>query len=293
MISTTGNAKNILTVGAVNPLPYGPANSQDIAIADFSSWGPTDDGRVKPDIVGDGVNVLSCGSSSPTNYITLSGTSMSAPNVTGSLYLLQEYYAEKNAGNFMRAATLKGLACHTAFDAGNPGPDYIYGWGLLDMKKAAQAITDNGSKSLLKENVLKQGQQQTYNVIASGNGPLMATISWTDPAGTPTRDGTINSRTPKLVNDLDIRVTDGAAIFDPWVLDPSNPSAAAKTGDNIVDNVEQVYIPNAVLGRAYTITVSHKGTLRGALAGLFAYRYRGWRPHLLYIGALVYRRFKG
>jgi len=261
VISTTGNAKNILTVGAVNPLPNGPASSQNISIAPFSSWGPTDDGRIKPDIVANGVNVLSCGNSNPTNYITLSGTSMAAPNVTGSLYLLQEYYAEKNGGSFMKAATLKGLACHTAVDAGNPGPDYIYGWGLLDTKKAAQAITDNGTKSLLKENTLQQGQQQTYTVVASGDGAVTATISWTDPAATPTKDGTVNSRTPKLVNDLDIRVSDGTTTFLPWVLDPANPSAAAKTGDNIVDNLEQVYIPNAVPGKTYTITVSHKGAL--------------------------------
>jgi Subtilase family/GEVED domain len=262
VISTTGNAKNILTVGAVNPRPYGPANSNNISIADFSSWGPTDDGRVKPDIVGDGVDVLSSGSSSTTSYITLSGTSMSAPNITGSIYLLQEYYAQKNSGGFMRAATLKGLACHTAFDAGNNGPDYVYGWGLLDMSKAADAITNNGTKSLLKENTLQQGQTQTYQVIASGAGPLSATISWTDPAATPTADGIVNSRIPKLVNDLDIRISDGATTFKPWVLDPAKPSAAAKTGDNIVDNVEQVYVPGAVPGRPYTITVSHKGTLQ-------------------------------
>jgi hypothetical protein len=261
VISTTGNSKNILTVGAVNPLPYGPASSRDISIASFSSWGPTDDGRVKPDIVGDGVDVLSTGSTNTASYLTLSGTSMAAPNITGSLYLLQEYYSQKNNGNFMRAATLKALACHTAFDAGNAGPDYIYGWGLLDMSKAAKAITDNGTLSVIKENTLQQGQQQTYKLIASGNGPLAATIAWTDPAATPTPDGTVNSRTPKLVNDLDVRISDGTTTFSPWVLDPSNPSAPAKTGNNILDNVEQVYIPAAVSGRAYTITVSHKGTL--------------------------------
>ena len=265
VISTTGNAKNILTVGAINPLPNGPANSTDISIAYFSSYGPTDDGRIKPDIVGDGLDVLSTGSSSTTSYITLSGTSMAAPNITGSLYLLQEYYAQKNNGAFMRAATLKGLACHTAFDAGNAGPDYIYGWGLLDMKKATQAITDNNGKSLVKENILQQGQKQTFNVIASGAGPLIATISWTDPEGTVTPDGTINSRTPKLVNDLDIRVSDGTTTFSPWVLDPLNPSAAAKTGDNKLDNIEQVYIPGVVTGKAYTITVSHKGTLKAGV----------------------------
>jgi hypothetical protein len=249
-------------VGAVNPLPYGPTSAQGITAAYFSSWGPTDDGRIKPDLAGNGLNVLSAGSSSTTSYITLSGTSQSAPNITGSLYLLQEYYAEKNSGTFIRAATLKGLACHTAFDAGNAGPDYIYGWGVLDMKKAAQAITDNGTKSLLKENVLSQGATQTFSVVASGNGALRATISWTDPEGAITADGVINDRSPKLVNDLDVRISDAAGTYHPWVLDPDNPSVAATTGDNIRDNVEQVYIAGAIPGRAYTIKVSHKGTLK-------------------------------
>ncbi|CAN5354368.1 hypothetical protein BH09BAC6_BH09BAC6_19520 [soil metagenome] len=262
VISTTGNSKNILTVGAVNPLPSGPVNRADVQTAYFSSWGPTDDGRIKPDIVGDGVNVLSTNNLNTTSYVTLSGTSMAAPNVTGSLYLLQEYYAQKNAGVFMRSATLKGLACHTAFDAGNVGPDYIYGWGLLNMQTAAQAITDNGLKSLIKENTLLQGQQQVFNVVASGSGPLAASISWTDPQAIQTPDGTVNSRTPKLVNDLDIRVSDGATTYSPWVLDPANPGANATTGDNKVDNIEQIYIANAIAGKTYTITVAHKNTLQ-------------------------------
>jgi hypothetical protein len=261
IISTTGTAKNILTVGAVGPLPNGPVNRTDVAISYFSSWGPTDDGRIKPDIVADGENVLSTGVSSPNSYLTLSGTSMAAPNVTGSLYLLQEYYAQKNAGAFMLAATLKGLACHTAFDAGNVGPDYIYGWGLLNMRTAAQAINDNGTRSLISEQTLSQGQSKVFTVTASGNGPLAVSISWTDPQGTPTAEGTLNSRTPKLVNDLDIRVSDGSTTFKPFVLNPDNPSALATTGDNIRDNIEQVYIANATPGKTYTITVSHKGTL--------------------------------
>ncbi len=261
-IATTGNAKNILTVGSVGQLPYGPPNSASIIASYFSSYGPTDDGRVKPDIVGMGENVLSCGAASPTTYITLSGTSMSAPNVTGSLYLLQEYYAEKHSGTFMRAATLKGLVCATAVDAGNVGPDYMYGWGLLNTKSAAQALIDNGTKSIIKEDSLSQGQTKTLTVTASGNGPLIATISWTDPAGTATADGIVNDPTIKLVNDLDVRVSDSTTTFMPWILDPSNPSSPAQTGDNIRDNVEQVYIAGAVPGRKYTITVSHKNTLK-------------------------------
>jgi hypothetical protein len=262
IISTTGNSKNGITVGAVYPLLYGPKNRSDVVIAPFSSWGPTDDGRIKPDLVADGVNVLSVGVGNTTSYLTLSGTSMASPNVTGSLYLLQEYYAKKNNGAFMRSATIKGLVCHTAFDAGNVGPDYKFGWGLLNMTAAAQALTDNGGKSIVSEKTISQGQTQTYNVVASGSTLLAATISWTDPEGTATTEGVINSRTPKLVNDLDIRVSDGTTTFTPWVLDPEKPGQAATKGDNIRDNIEQVYIPNSVPGRAYIITVTHKGTLR-------------------------------
>ncbi|MFD2145133.1 GEVED domain-containing protein [Mucilaginibacter antarcticus] len=93
----------------------------------------------------------------------------------------------------------------------------------------------------------------------------MATIVWTDPQGTPTADGTINSRVPKLVNDLDIRINDGTTTSLPWVLDVLNPSVAATRGDNIRDNVEQVFIANATPGKTYTITVSHKGALQSGV----------------------------
>ncbi|WP_419802593.1 S8 family serine peptidase [Mucilaginibacter sp.] len=255
-------AKNVLAVGAVNPLPFGPVVVSDVAVAYFSSIGPTDDGRIKPDICGDGVNVISAGTAAADAYVAMSGTSMATPNVSGSVFLLQEYFAQKNGGTFMRAATLKGLVCHTAFDAGNSGPDYAYGWGLLNAAKAAQAITENGTKSMISENSLAQGQTQTLNVVASGSGPLVATISWTDPAGTPGTVGVVDDPTIKLVNDLDVRVSQGNTVFRPYILDPANPAAAATTGDNIRDNIEQVYIANAVPGKSYTISINHKGTLK-------------------------------
>ncbi|MGV8880001.1 MAG: S8 family serine peptidase [Sphingobacteriaceae bacterium] len=261
VIGTTGTAKNILTIGAVNPLPFGPAQPSDVQIADFSAWGPTDDGRIKPDICGMGVNVLSTGFSNPGSYFSLSGTSMSSANVSGSVLLLQEYYALGNQGAFMRAATLKGLVCQTAFDAGNPGPDYVFGWGLLDMQKAAQHIKDKGLKTLLNENVLAQGEVQVINVTASGNGPLVAGISWTDPEGTVSAEGTLNERNPKLVNDLDIRISDGKNDFLPWVLDPAKPGAPATPGNNVLDNQEQIYLSDPIPGTNYTIYISHKNTL--------------------------------
>ena len=264
IIATTGTAKNILTVGAVNPLPFGPTGPASIQISSFSSWGPTDDGRIKPDLVGDGVSVTSTSDASNTAYTTLSGTSMSAPNVSGSLVLLQELYSQKNSGAYMRSATLKALAIGTATEAGNnPGPDYIYGWGLLNMEDAAKAILNKGSKSIINENTIAQGTSQTISVVASGSGPLVATICWTDPEATPVSTLTsLNNGTLRLVNDLDLRATQGTTTYRPWVLDPANPSAAATTGDNFRDNVEQIYIANATPGKSYTFTVTHKGTLQ-------------------------------
>lgn len=265
-----GNAKNILTVGAVNGIATGYNKPSDVIISGFSSWGPTDDGRIKPDLVADGVNVLSTVASGNSDYSSFSGTSMSSPNATGSLLLLQEYYSQLKAGAFMRSSTLKGIALHTAEEAGNaPGPDYIFGWGLLNVEKGAavikSAITFKNaatSEHLLYENVLAAGGSFTKTVIASGKGQLSATICWTDVSGAVTASANaLNDRTIKLVNDLDIRITKGSTTYFPWILDPSFPAGNATKGDNIRDNIERINIDSVVPGQTYTITVSHKGTL--------------------------------
>jgi len=261
LISTYGNAKNILTVGAISVLSNGYNQLSDPRISSFSSWGPTDDGRIKPDIVGVGVSVFSTTSTSNNAYTILSGTSMASPNVSGSVFLLQELFQQQNK-KFMRSSTLKGLVLHTADDAGNPGPDYQYGWGLLDMKQAAEVILNREQNHLLAERTLAINETYTTQVIASGRGPLVATICWTDPEAqaSSVTAANFNNRTPKLVNDLDIRVSDGTTESLPWILDPNQPSANATRGDNIRDNVEQILIANPVPGRTYTITVRHKGT---------------------------------
>ena len=264
IISTYGTAKNILTVGAVNPISEGYRDTSDVVISSFSSFGPTDDGRIKPDLVGNGVSVLSSSDKSNTAYTSLSGTSMASPNVAGSLLLLQEHYANLNNGQVMRAATLKGLAIHTADEAGKtPGPDYKFGWGLLNAKRAASVISNSNTTNLIQENTLAQSQTYTYQVTASGSGPLVVTISWTDPEASPVAVNTsaLNNRTARLINDLDVRVAKGGTVYQPWILDPLNPASPAATGDNKLDNVEQVKIMNAVPGETYTITVKHKGTL--------------------------------
>ncbi|MDR3716332.1 MAG: S8 family serine peptidase [Puia sp.] len=271
IISTNGCSKNILTLGAVNPIPGGYSSVNDVSIADFSSWGPTDDGRIKPDVVTDGVNVLSCIGTSDSAYDTYSGTSMATPAASGSLFLLQQYYTQLHNDSLMRSATLKGIIIHTADEAGiADGPDYIYGWGLINMQKAAAVITSRNSDQLIYENLLTNTTADsifTLPVVASGKGDLIATISWTDPAGTPVTTNLLNNPTKMLVNDLDLRITQEANTWKPYTLDRTNPGSAATTGDDTLNNVEKIVIKNAIPGQAYTLKVTHKGTLaRGSQA---------------------------
>jgi hypothetical protein len=264
ILSTNSTAKNILVIGAVNPISTGYTRPEDVVMSNFSSWGPTDDGRIKPDVVADGVGLLSSVSSSNTAYGSLSGTSMSSPNASGSLLLLQEYYAQQNSGNFMRSATLKGIVIHTADEAGpSAGPDYQYGWGLINMQKAAAMITNNGNGTLIREEVLSNNGTLTLPVVASGDGVIRATISWTDPKATVEPEASaLNNPAKKLINDLDIVIRRGSTVYRAWTLSPSAPSAAATRGDNTLDNVEKVELPDVIPGETYTIEITHKGTLQ-------------------------------
>ncbi len=259
-------SKNTLAVGAAQKLNGEYSTPSNVRMADFSSFGPADDGRIKPDITGIGVNVYSSITTSNSAYESYSGTSMAAPNVTGSLLLLQEHY-QKLKGNHMKAATLKGLAIATANEAGNdPGPDYKSGWGLLNTYAAATAISNNGKKSLIDEKTLSNGVTDTLSVRALGTEPLKITISWTDPVpSTLANSNTLNDRTPMLVNDLDLRVKYKGETFYPWTLNPNNPSAAAVAGDNKVDNVEQILIATPNTDTTYHIEISHKNDLKKSI----------------------------
>jgi len=256
-------AKNILTIGAVEHLDGEYTGPEDVVMSAFSSWGPTDDGRIKPDISAIGVDVFSTLSGGVDVYGTQSGTSMSAPNTTGSLALLQEYYAQLHSGSYMRSATLRGLSIHTANEAGkNPGPDYEFGWGLLAVDKAANLITrTDGTNFIIDELNLNEGDSIVYEVSSDGTAPLIATICWTDVPGNPAPIS-LNPSDLMLVNDLDMRIYDeGGVTFTPWILDPDNPDRGATFGDNFRDNVEKIEIAEPIAG-TYTIVIKHKNSLR-------------------------------
>jgi subtilisin-like proprotein convertase family protein len=260
----TGNktAKNNLVIANCLDATVNTAGNltAPVIINGSSSQGPTDDRRIKPDLTGNGTALTSTSHTSNTSTVSLTGTSMSSPNVAGTLLLLQQHYNNLTT-KFMKAATLKGLACHTADDSGNIGPDIIFGWGLLNAKAAAQAITSNGLNAWISEEKLNQGQTYTITVKSSGTTPLIATACWTDVPGEANNGQRgANDLTRALVNDLDVRITRNGTTYFPWKLDADPTLDATRFGDNNIDNVEQVKIDVPPAGD-YVITVSHKGTL--------------------------------
>ncbi|MCF7803355.1 MAG: S8 family serine peptidase [Candidatus Marinimicrobia bacterium] len=256
-------AKNVLTVGSVGTVEDGYHGPEDVVMTSYSTWGPTDDGRIKPDLVADGTQVYSTDVASDTSYSYSSGTSMATPSVAGSMALIQQLYQNEHSGETPRSATMKALAIHTADEPNEvPGPDYRFGWGLLNTGSAAQVILNENSGHQIVESTLSLLESSYSTTVQSvGDAPLTATLVWTDPRGNAPEPA-VDPTQSVLVNDLDLRVSDGDNAYAPYVMNPSSPSQAPTTGDNTTDNVEQVNIRNPEATQ-YTVTVDHKGSLAG------------------------------
>ena len=271
-IPTGAVAKNIITVGATEKITINNGRytqTSDVVKADYSSAGPRDDGAIKPDIAGVGSNVVypSTSAAGSTTYNIGNGTSFSAPQVTGILGLWSQIYQSLFAGQKLNAASAKNLLIHTAQEAGNVGPDVWYGWGFVDAKKGAELLVQKKqNKVIFEDKELKNAKKNEILVKTDGSQPLKATIVWTDPSNKNSNYNTYseayNDRTSKLVNDLDLRVTNVQTneVHYPWKLDVNAPRNPATKGDNTVDNVEQVLIDQPAAG-VYKIEVSNKGTL--------------------------------
>lgn len=217
-------------------------------LAGSSSRGPAADGRIKPDLTAHGQDQQSTGENN--TYLSFGGTSGAAPGIAGVAAQLYEAYADLNGGAFPEAALIKAAMMNTANDYGNPGPDFSFGWGMVNGLRAAMLIEDGR----YLDATVTQGANNNHSITVPANTTqVRVMVYWSDAAAAP-------GASPALVNDLDLTVTDpGSTSYLPWVLNTTPNSALlaapAGTGVDRLNNVEQVLINNPAAG-TYNVNVS-------------------------------------
>jgi subtilisin family serine protease len=266
-LTVPGNAKNVITVGASENVRPGVDGCQIDSsgadtinsIASFSSGGPSDDGRVKPDLVAPGTHIQGAQSQSPnftgagvcgpinfpagqTLYTWSSGTSHSAPAVAGGVALVRQYF-EQSTGKIPSPAMVKALLLNaTTYVSGTGGGDNLpgnqQGWGLMDLGK-----TLDGVPRLIvdqDEVFTSSGEIATFTgTVASAAVPLRVTLAWTDAPGNPPAFG-------PSVNDLDLSVEIGGKVY---LGNHFNGDVSVEGGSfDKKNNVESVWLPAGTEG---------------------------------------------
>lgn len=213
-----------------------------------SSIGPAYDGRIKPDITAHGQGQLSTDENN--GYLTFGGTSGAAPGIAGVSAQLYQLYKDDNGGQLPEAALIKATLLNTANDYGNTGPDFKFGWGVVNGLRAAMLLED---QRYLDDNIT-QGNENNHTIHVPANTvQVRFMVYWNDPAAT-------SGAATALVNDLDLKVTAPSNTeFLPWVLDHTPDETLldlpATHGEDHLNNVEQVLINNPEAGD-YTINIS-------------------------------------
>lgn len=263
--------KNAYVIGATNDPPGG-------SIAGFSSRGPTDDGRLIPHFCANGVGVTSTYSSSSSSsnslYASLDGTSMSGPSACGSLVLISQLYDREMNNRFLAPDAGRAIVALTAIDMGNAGPDYRYGFGIVDCKRACDLILadeSSGGRHIVRGQVRQGGMVEYDCVVTSSATPLRVVCSWLDLPGT-TGAGT------KLVNDLDLELVapNGSTVHFPYrglTATGSQTHVWTQTAANRRDNIELASVTSPATGiwkirvRGFSIPANAQGTYPNNVQG--------------------------
>jgi len=289
-VSPPGTAKNCLTVGAAESVraqggyqwPYGrlwpgdfpvrpvsvdmPSDHED-DIAAFSSRGPTKDGRIKPDLVAPGTNILSVRSHSldadshgwgvyidplRDQYMFDGGTSMATPLVTGAAAVIRQYLRRVKRRRAPSAALIKATLLHAAQyrperrrqATEERTHDLAQGWGHLGLAGVLLASAPEQVRWYDYRRGLNSGQSWRWSCqVVDPSVPLKVTLVWTDYPGSP-------GHQPNLVNDLDLVLTSpsGQMYYGNWA-----PGQSGGQPDR-VNNVERIVLPAPETGR-YRIRV--------------------------------------
>ncbi len=246
------NSVNYGYTAGKNPLVVGNIDQHDV-IAPRSSRGPAKDGRIKPEIVASGTEIVS--TLYRSSYGANTGTSMSTPVVTGTAALMYERYKQLHGGMNPNSGLIKALLCNTADDLGNAGPDFTYGFGSVNIRRALKAM-ENGD---YMSDILGAGNTISYSLtVPAGAAALKVMLYWKDPAAATNAAIT-------LVNDLNLSVTTPSSIvYLPWVLNHASgmENNPATRGVDNRNNIEQVTI-DAPAGGTYTVTIDGTGMATG------------------------------
>lgn len=217
-------------------------------LVNSSSRGPAHDGRIKPDITAHGQGQMSTDENN--EYMSFGGTSGAAPGIAGVSAQLYEVYGDFNGGALPESALIKAAILNTANDYGNVGPDFKFGWGIVNGLRAGLLIEDG---RYLSSSISNGGTNNHSITVPAGTVQLRIMTYWSDAAASP-------GANPSLVNDLDMIVTDPSNNdYLPYVLDhtpdPTALDTPATNGPDHLNNMEQVLINNPASG-SYNVEVS-------------------------------------
>jgi hypothetical protein len=250
-IGSPAVAKNVIATGASeNDRPdFFIYSDGPEAMADFSSRGPAEDGRLKPDLVAPGTWIASLQSASATDlyawwpisadYQYQGGTSHSGPHVSGAAAVFVQYYRETHGGVTPSPALVKAALINSAADMADeagtePTPNLAEGWGRADL---ANLIGSARRYEFVDQTVLLTNRQSFEARIVVGNPdqPLKITLVYTDPPGFP-------AALPALVNDLDLEVVGpGGALYRGNQFDQGDSIPNPGASDRL-NNVEAVHL---------------------------------------------------